>query len=300
MHDNDHNGHQHTAPQVNNGTAYLVGILLNTAYAVTEIVLGFALKSMALVADGWHNISDVAGLIVAFLAFHLAKRKASSDFTYGYKKTTILAALANAVILLVTVGMLSVETYHRLLHPAPVPGIPIAIISGFGIVVNAATALLFFRDKEQDLNTRGAYLHMLYDAIVSAGVVVSGITIRYTGLNWLDPLMSAIILLVILGGTWKLLTDSLKMALDAVPAHINKKQVEDHIKSMEGVQRVWHTHIWPMSTTETALTTHVQLDPSLTITEQFKLVEHIRHQLLHLNIHHATIELEAPGSAEEE
>jgi cobalt-zinc-cadmium efflux system protein len=250
---------------------------------------------MALLSDAGHNLSDVASLVLGLLAIRLAKLKPTQSFTYGFKKTTILAALTNAVILLITIGILGYESIHRLIHPQAVQGGTVAIVAGIGIAVNLGSAMLFFKNKEHDMNTRGAYLHLMADALVSVGVVVAGILMKYTGWYWLDGATSIIILIVILVGTWSLLTGSLKLTLDAVPETINREEIETAILKISGVESMHHMHIWAMSTTETALTAHLVLNEQLPFEEKMKRVQKIKHELLHLGIHHATIELESPG-----
>jgi len=294
-HDHSHAGHHHhqvSASDAANG-AFIAGIVLNSAYVVVQAVAGFMTHSMALLSDAGHNLSDVASLVLSLLAFRLAKVKPTDSFTYGYKKTTILAALTNAVVLLVTIGMLGYESVNRLLHPRPVEGGIVAIVAGIGIVINLGSALLFFRNKDHDLNTKGAYLHLLTDAMVSLGVVVAGIVISYTNWYWLDGAVSIAVLLVILVGTWSLLTDSLRLSLDAVPPNVDLPKIEAVITKIAGVESLHHVHIWAMSTTENALTTHLVLNDKLSFDQKMKLVGKIKHELLHNNIQHATIELES-------
>jgi cobalt-zinc-cadmium efflux system protein len=295
-HDHSHGGHHHhhavTAADVAN-KAFIFGIILNGAYVVIQVVAGFITHSMALLSDAGHNLSDVASLALSLLAFRLAKAKPTDSFTYGYKKTTILAALTNAVVLLITIGMLGYESVNRLLHPQPVEGGMVAIVAGIGIVINLASAFLFFRNKEHDLNTKGAYLHLLTDAMVSLGVVVSGLIISFTKWYWLDGAVSITVLIVILFGTWSLLTQSLRLSMDAVPEGVNVESIEKVINKIKGVESIHHMHIWAMSTTENALTTHLVLNEQLSFDEKMKLVHKIKHELQHNKIHHATIELES-------
>ena len=258
-----------------------------------QVVAGLFSHSMALLADAGHNLGDVAGLALSVIAFRLAKVKPTHTYTYGYKKTTVLAALTNAVILLITIGILGFESVNRLLHPRPVEGGIVAIVSGLGIIINFASALLFFRNKEHDLNTKGAYLHLMTDAMVSLGVVVAGVIIYFTHWYWIDGAISIIVLLIILSGTWSLLTESLRMSMDAVPENVKIENLEALIKKVNGVDDIHHMHVWAMSTTETALTAHLVLKDTLAFEEKMKIVHHIKHELLHNNIHHATIELES-------
>ena len=294
-HDHSHAGHHHhqvSAGDVAN-KAFIAGIVLNGAYVVIQAVAGFMTNSMALLSDAGHNLSDVASLALSLMAFRLAKVKPTHSFTYGYKKTTILAALTNAVVLSVTIGMLGYESVTRLFHPEPVQGGIVAIVAGIGIVINLASAFLFFRNKDHDLNTKGAYLHLLTDAMVSLGVVVAGVIIRYTNWYWLDGAVSIGVLIVILIGTWSLLTGSLRMSLDAVPDNVNVEEIEKVVLKVAGVESIHHMHIWSMSTTENALTTHLVLNEQLSFDDKMKVVHKIKHELLHNNIHHATIELES-------
>jgi len=302
MHSHDHSGHDHshghhhhhevTAADVAN-KAFIIGIILNSVYVVVQAVAGFITHSMALLSDAGHNLSDVAALALSLFAFKLAKMKPTQSFTYGYKKTTILAALTNAVVLFVTIGVLGYESINRLLHPVKVEGGIVAWVAGVGIVINVISALLFFRNKEHDLNTKGAYLHLLTDAMVSLGVVVAGIIIRFTDWYWLDGAVSLVVLIIILVGTWSLLTESLRMSLDAVPQDINADKIEVMIKNIKGVENIHHMHIWAMSTTENALTAHLVLNAALSFDEKMKLVHNIKHELQHNKIQHATLELES-------
>lgn len=290
-HDHGHH-HHHASPADMASSAFVIGIVLNSLYVVAEAIFGFANNSMALLSDAGHNLGDVAALLLSLIAFRLAKVKPSSTFTYGYKKTTILASLTNAVILLIAIGMLGYESIHRLSHPAPVPGGVIAWVAALGIAVNGISAYLFHR-KGNELNTRGAYLHMMADAVVSIAVVVAGIIIKYTHLYWIDPAISIIVLLVILYSTWSLLTDSLRLSMDAVPPDMDVDEITALISKMKNVQDIHHVHIWAMSTTENALTAHVVLNDTLNFDQKMKLVHDIKHELEHHNINHATIELES-------
>ena len=288
-----HHHHHHVSQDDVANKAFIAGIVLNGAYVVVQAVAGFMSHSMALLSDAGHNLSDVASLALSLMAFRLARVKPTDTFTYGFKKTTILAALTNAVVLLITIGVLGYESINRLLHPRPVEGGIVAIVAGIGIVINLASAFLFFRNKEHDLNTKGAYLHLLTDALVSLGVVVAGIIIRFTNWYWLDGAVSITVLIVILIGTWSLLTASLRLSMDAVPESVNLEKITKVINKITGVESIHHMHIWAMSTTENALTTHLVLNETLTFDEKMKLVHKIKHELLHNNIQHATIELES-------
>ena len=251
----DHHGHSHGL--VDYGRAFLIGTILNLGFVIVEAVFGFLANSMALLADAGHNLSDVAGLLVAWGAATLAKRAPTRHYTYGFRRSSILAALFNALFLLAAMGAIAFEAIQRFTDPEPVSSTTVMLVAGVGIVINAATALLFASGRKGDINIRGAYLHMAADAAVSAGVVIAGFAITQTGWLWLDPLTSLIIVAVIFFGTWGLLRDSVGMSLDRVPSDIAPIEVEHWLASLPGVTRVHDLHIWGMSTTEVALTCHL-------------------------------------------
>ena len=250
-----HGGHSHAPADF--GRAFLVGVVLNTAFVIVEATYGILSGSMALVADAGHNLSDVLALILAWAASVAAKRPPSPRFTYGFKSSTILAALANAMLLAIAIGAILFETIHRLFNPAPVEGMTMVVVAGIGIAINTATALMFMRGRKHDLNIRGAFLHMAADALVSLGVVVAGLAILLTDQLWIDPVTSLLIVAVIGWGTWGLAKDSIKLGLHAVPKQIDEEAVRSHMAALPGVSAVHDLHIWPMSTTETALTAHL-------------------------------------------
>lgn len=254
----DHGGHDHAHGHgANVGTTFLVGIGLNVVFVGVEAAYGVASGSVALVADAAHNLSDVLGLAVAWAAFLLARRKPSRRRTYGLRKTTVLAALANAVLLLVAVGGVVWEAIGRLRHPADVEGGLVMAVAAIGVVVNGASAVLFAKGRKKDANLRGAFLHLAADAAVSLGVVVAGAVILRTGWMWIDPAVSIVVSVVILMGTWGLLKESVDLALDAVPEGIDPEVVLAFLTELPGVLEVHDLHIWAMSTTETALTAHL-------------------------------------------
>ena len=258
-HDHDH-GHSHGVPA--DATAatlrlFAIGIGINLAFVVVEAGFGWWADSLALLADAGHNFGDVIGLALAWGAAALGRRRASDRFTYGLGGTTILAALANAMLLLIAVGGIVYAAVQRLVVPAPVDETIVMWVAGVGILVNAATAMLFLSRRGDDLNVRGAYLHMVADAAVSVGVVVAGLAIRYTGLTWIDPLMGLIVATVILVGTWGLMRDSMRLALAAVPEDIDVDAVRHYLDEQPGVADVHDLHIWAMSTSENALTVHL-------------------------------------------
>lgn len=290
-HEHSHQ-HSHTINAESLNKAFIIGIVLNLAFVVIEFAAGFWFDSLALLSDAGHNLSDVVSLVLALLAFRLAKVKANERYTYGYKKSTILVSLLNAVILLVAVGAIVIESIHKLSNPAVVPGGAIAWVAGVGVLINAFTAFLFMKDKEKDLNVKGAYLHMAADALVSVGVLVAGIVISRTDWYIIDPIIGLIVAVVILISTWNLLHDSLRLTLDGVPTSIDSQKVVEAIRALPGVNDVHHIHIWAISTTENALTAHIVLKQS----EGMQEVKHlIRHRLEDFGIGHATLEFEVPG-----
>ena len=290
-HEHSHQ-HSHAINAESLNKAFIIGIVLNLAFVVIEFAAGFWFDSLALLSDAGHNLSDVVSLVLALLAFRLAKVKANERYTYGYKKSTILVSLLNAVILLVAVGAIVIESIHKLNNPAVVPGGAIAWVAGVGVLINAFTAFLFMKDKEKDLNVKGAYLHMAADALVSVGVLVAGIVISRTGWYIIDPIIGLIVAVVILISTWNLLHDSLRLTLDGVPTSIDSQKVIEAIRALPGVDDVHHIHIWAISTTENALTAHIVLKQP----EGMQEVKHlIRHRLEDFGIGHATLEFEVPG-----
>lgn len=250
-HDHDH------APTF--GRAFAIGIALNLGFVAVEAGYGFATNSVALLADAGHNLSDVAGLALAWAAAWLAGRATSPRFTYGLRRSSILAALANAILLMLAVGAIALEAVRRFADPQPVEAGTVMAVAAAGIVVNGVTAWLFARGRHGDLNIRGAFLHMVADAAVSAGVVVAAFLTLRTGATWIDPATSLVIAAVIVAGTWGLLRDSLRMALDGVPPGVEVAAVEARLAALPGVAHVHHLHIWPVSTTDTALTAHLLL-----------------------------------------
>ncbi|HEY6482680.1 MAG TPA: cation diffusion facilitator family transporter [Steroidobacteraceae bacterium] len=251
-----HAGHAHGHAPKSFGTAFAIGTALNLGFVGVEIAYGLFSNSIALVADAGHNLADVLGLLLAWVAAVLARRAPCETYTYGLQRGTILAALANSVLLLLTVGAIAIEAIRRLLHPAPVAGITMIFVAAIGIVINGTTAWLFASGRKRDINLRAAYLHMAYDALVSLGVVVAGAAIVLTGWTRIDPLVSLAVSVVILLGTWALLRDALGMSLDAVPAELKLAEVRAFIAEQAGVTAIHDLHIWAMSTTETALTCH--------------------------------------------
>jgi cobalt-zinc-cadmium efflux system protein len=255
-HGHDH-GHGHSHAPANFDRAFAVGAGLNLLFVAAEAAAGLFTHSLALLADAGHNLSDVLGLFLAWGAAVMARRAPTARRTYGLRKATILASLGNAALLLVAVGAIAWEAVRRLADPEPVQAGPVIVVAVIGVVINTATALMFMRGQKGDLNVRGAYLHMAADAAVSAGVVVAGLAMMWTGWLWLDPVVSLAIVVVIVAGTWSLLRDSLDLALDAAPRGLDTQAVRAWLERLPGVSEVHDLHIWAMSTTETALTAHL-------------------------------------------
>ena len=273
-HDHDHHGHDHShghghshghhghahGPVDTGDWRYLVGLIVNLAFVACEFGAGLYSGSTALLADAGHNLSDVLGLAMAGGAAVLARRAAGNQLTYGFGKATILAALANALLLIFACGAIAFEAVQRLTDPAPVQSAVVMIVAGIGFVINLGTALLFMRDQHSDLNARGAYLHMMADAGVSIGVVISGAIIMFSGWSILDPIVSIVIVAVILWGTWGLLKDSVGLAMDAAPGSVDVAAVREALSALPGVSAVHDLHVWNLSTTTTALTAHLVHD----------------------------------------
>lgn len=291
-HGHGHGGHSHAPKDF--GRAFAIGIALNVGFVVIEAGYGWASNSMALVADAGHNLSDVLGLAAAWIASVLVKRRPSARFTYGLRGSSILAALFNAVFLLIATGAIMLEAVQRFLDPAPVAGVTVMVVAGIGIAVNGFTAWLFASGGRTDINIRGAYLHMLADAAVSAGVVVAGLVILATGFDWIDPVVSLVIAGLIVWVTWDLLRDSLGMALLAVPPGIDPAAVRATLEGRPGVSALHDLHIWPMSTTEVALTAHLVMEDG-DLPDRFlrETADELRNAF---GIAHATLQIERVGN----
>lgn len=293
-HTHEHS-HGYNVTSVNR--ALVVGIVLNMVFVLVEAVAGFWQNSLALLSDAGHNLSDVASLALALLAFRLARVKPNRNFTYGYRKTTILVALLNALILLLAIGAIGFEAVQRIANPEPLQGGVMAVVAGIGILINGFTAYLFIKEREKDLNIKGAYLHMAADTLVSLGVVVAGLLIMWTQWYWLDPVISFVIMAVILVSTWGLLKESLRLSLDAVPKEIDMDEVRQAALKTKGVLDIHHIHVWAMSTTQNALTAHLVVASGTSVLETETIKETLRDKLLHLHIGHCTLEVETKDEA---
>lgn len=274
----------------NYNKAFLTGIILNVLYILVEVFYGLLINSMALLADAGHNLSDVLGLLLAWGAAYLAKTASSKKRTYGLRKSTILAALFNAILLMIAVGAISIEAIRKFISPEPVQGLTMMVVAGVGVLINALTAVFFMKGRDKDLNIKGAFLHMAADAGVSLGVVIAGFLIYSTGWLWVDPAISLLIILVITIGTWGLLKDSFYLSMDAVPKDIDLQEVENYLNGINGVTEVHDLHIWAMSTTETALTAHLVI-PDETKDDYFlkKICDDLHSKF---GIEHSTIQTE--------
>lgn len=285
--------HQHNRPLSENiGRLFVIGIALNVLFVILEFGAGFITNSLALISDAGHNLSDVFSLSLSLIAFRLSKIKATEIYTYGFKKSTILVSLFNAVILLLAAGSIGWEAIQRFNNPQAISGTVIAVVAGIGIIINVASAFLFFNEKEKDLNVKGAYLHLMADALVSVGVVFSGVIISYTNWMWVDSVISLVIVCVIIFGTWGLLKDSLRLSMDAVPKEIDIDSVKKSALTLDGVIGIHHLHIWASGTTQTAATSHIVVKESLSPKQIATLVKSLKHQWEHLGIAHSTIEVE--------
>jgi len=295
-HEHSHaGGHGHDHAPATFGRAFAIGISLNLTFVVVEVVYGVAAGSVALISDAAHNLTDVLGLALAWGAVLLARRKPSQRRTYGLRKSTVLAALTNAVLLLLAVGAVAWEAIGRLRHPAAVEGVVMMAVAAVGVGINGISALLFASGRKGDVNVRGAFLHLAADAVVSLGVVITGFFILRTGWMWLDPLVSLLVSAVILVGTWRLLKQSLNLALDAVPEGVDEKAISAYLAGLQGVLELHDLHIWAMSTTETALTAHLVMQGG-SCHDTF--LAEVGHELdSRFQIHHSTLQVEPPSDS---
>lgn len=283
--------HNHSHHVTNYNKAFAIGITLNIIFVVIEAAYGILSDSLALIADAGHNLSDVFSLMLAWGASYLAGLAATEKRTYGLRKAPVLASLASAVLLLLALGGIAWEALNRFTDPAPVEGMTMIMVAAIGVVINALTAWLFFSGQKDDLNIKGAFLHMAADAVVSLGVVIAGVFVLFKGWLWIDPVISLIIVAVVLLGTLSLLKDSLNYALDAVPDSIDIVALKQYITELESVERIHDLHVWPLSTTEVALTVHLVVNDT-------KLDNHLLRHLQqhfhdHFDIAHATIQIES-------
>ncbi|HMS70227.1 MAG: cation diffusion facilitator family transporter [Saprospiraceae bacterium] len=293
-HDHSHHlgHHDHSISLQNVNAAFIIGISLNIVFVLIEVTVGLQINSLSLISDAGHNLADVGSLALSLLAFRLMKLKSTEQYTYGFRKTSILVALFNSVLLLLSIGAIIYEAAHRFFNPEVVAGTKIAIVAAGGVLINGITAFLFLKDKDKDLNIKSAYWHLLSDTLVSLGIVIGGLVIYFTKWYWIDSALSILVAIIILFSTWSLLKDSLKLSIDGVPEGISLTEVKNTAMSIVGVSDFHHIHVWAISTTENALTAHMVLPKDVSISEEMVIKKRLKHELEHLQIHHITIETE--------
>lgn len=291
--EHSYEGHSHSVASLESiNRAFYIGIGLNLVYTIIEFVVGFRINSLALISDASHNLSDVASLVISLLGLKLTQKAATYSFTYGYKKASILASFINAVLLVYIAVKIILEAIERFDAPPEMAGSMIIITATIGVIINALSAFLFYKGQKQDINVKGAFLHLLVDALVSVGVIVSGVIIHFTGWYTADVLTSLVVAVVILVSTWNLLTESVKLILDGVPQSIKVDKIRQIMESHPKVCSVHHIHIWALSSQENALTAHLVIEDSSTFEEIDQLKKEIRHTLQHEHIQHTTFEVE--------
>jgi cation diffusion facilitator family transporter len=292
-HHHDHSHHHHHVPDLKRiNQAFYVGIGANALYTLIEFVVGIRINSLALISDASHNLSDVATLIISLLGMKLAQKGATSLYTYGYKKASILASFVNAVILCLIVIKIGIESIERFSNPPQMLGSMIMITALIGVFINGVSAFLFYKGQKDDINIKGAFLHLLVDALVSFGVIVSGIIISFTGWNIIDPIISFVIAFVILFSTWSLLKESVKLILDGVPQQISNENIQQILENHPNIASVHHIHIWALSSSENALTAHLVLKEGVSLETFMEVKKELKHELFHQGIQHATLEID--------
>ncbi len=286
----------HTHSSKKYGRAFGIGIALNSIYVAVELFYGFSVNSTALIADAGHNASDVLSLILAWSAIWVAAKRPSARYTYGLRKTTIMASMVNGILIIGAAVLIALDAIQKFQNPVDIPGNIVMIVAAIGLVVNTGTAFLFYKDQKSDLNIKGAFLHMAADAGVTLGVLLGGFAIKYTGLTWIDPALGLIIVVVILYSAWGLLSDSVKLALDAVPKGIDQDEVKRFLEKIDCIEEVHDLHIWAMSTTETALTAHLVIPEG----HDDQLLYDIREKLHEMfEISHTTLQVEKDWNDDE-
>ena len=294
-HEHDHHGHHHHhVPDLKRiNQAFYVGIGANALYTIIEFVVGIRINSLALISDASHNLSDVATLIISLLGMKLAQKGATALYTYGYKKASILASFVNAVILCLIVIKIGVESIERFSHPPQMQGVMIIITALIGILINGLSAFLFYKGQKDDINIKGAFLHLMVDALVSLGVIVSGALIALTGWNIIDPIISFVIAFVILFSTWALLKESVKLILDGVPHQLSNEHIQEVLLRHPKISSVHHVHIWALSSSENALTAHLVVEEGVSLEDFMEIKKQLKHTLFHEGIQHTTLEIDA-------
>lgn len=282
--------HDHSHTVSNYNRAFAIGIALNIAFVVIEVTYGVLADSLALIADAGHNLSDVMSLLLAWGASILATKAATDKRTYGMRKATVMASLGSAILLLAALGGITWEAIGRFRSPTPVEGATVIVVAGIGVVINTLTALLFLKGQKDDLNIRGAFLHMAADAGVSLGVVIAGLFIMFKGWLWVDPVMSLLIVAVVFFATWGLLRDSMNYAMDAVPNGIDLSEVRKYLMKVDHVESIHDLHVWPLSTSEVALTVHIVVSNNKIDNDYIRSLQQYIHD--HFGIEHSTIQVE--------
>lgn len=283
MHNHDHHDHH-----LEMGRKFLLGIILNFVFVLIELGFGYQINSLSLLADAWHNLGDVAGLLISWFAFKMATKSPTSSYTYGFSKGTILASLANCILLFIAVGSMGMDAYHRLNNVEHPDGFVVSAVAGVGVVINTLTALIFMRSNE--LNNRAAFLHMAADALVSVAVVVGGFAMTHWGWRWIDPVLGLGICVVILWGTLSVFVSSLKLSLDGVPEGIDSLEIQQLVEDIDGVEKVRDMHLWAISTTRNAFTATIYLSPNIQLDQQELVKKSIREKLYKHRIQHTTLE----------
>lgn len=298
-HNHNHESHNHgkILPLTNIKKAFVIGIVLNLLYVSIQVIIGLHINSLSLLSDAGHNFLDVGALALSLLAFKLTKAKATEKYTYGFKKSSILISLLNAVVLLISIGAIAYEAINRFRNPQPLPGLTVAIVSAIGIFINGVSAFMFFRDRKSDMNIKAAFLHLMTDALVSLALVAGGLLIYYTHLYWIDPALSIIVCIVIVASTWKLLTGSFRLSIDGVPDNVDLHKIKEVAEKTEGLEKIHHVHVWAISTTQNALTAHIIVNENKNMQEIAAIKQKLKHDLQHLNIHHVTLETETNNTA---
>lgn len=288
--------HSHTALHLPDSlnAVFILCIILNLLFVIGEASVGFISHSLGLLSDAGHNLSDVFSLLLSLFAFRMAKYHSTKHFTYGYKKSTILVSLMNAIILLIAIGAILIESLYKIRHPEPISGAAVSWTAGIGILVNGITAWLLMKQQKHDLNVRGAFLHMAMDTLVSVGVVISGIIILFTGFVLIDTLVSLAIVVIIFISTWRLLKESLCLSLDGVPENVPIEQIEQHLAGIPGIESWHHLHIWAVSTTENAATLHIVIRD---LHQMEELKQKVKEILRENGVRHSTVECELSGTA---
>ncbi|AMD84482.1 cobalt-zinc-cadmium efflux system protein [Capnocytophaga haemolytica] len=295
-HSHSHEHHHHSVADLKQlNRAFYIGIGLNLLYTIIEFVIGFSVNSLALISDASHNLSDVASLVISLIGMKLAQKTATRLYTYGYKKASILASLINAILLVFIVVKIFIEAFERLFSPPEMAGMAIMITAFIGVIINAISAFLFYKGQQSDINIRGAFLHLMLDALVSVGVIVSGAIIYCTHWYMIDPITSFVIGIVILFSTWGLLKESMKLILDGMPESVNREHILQLLEGNELIESVHHLHIWALSSSQNALTAHIVLKDNVTLEQFMPVKAELKHLLEHEHINHCTFEIDTSG-----